>query len=61
MVTYHFCATYQSGTVDGIGTFSDEIKTKEDYNQLKERISDDYFGGVASDKFTVTSLSLISK
>ena len=61
MFTYHFCMTYQYVTVDGVATISGVIKTKEDYNQLKERISDDYFGGVASDKFTVTSLSLISK
>ena len=53
--------TYQYVTVDGVATISGVIKTQEDYNKFKESISDYYCGGVASDKFTITSLSLISK
>ena len=62
MFTYHYCAHYQkpweSGVhhLDGIAIISKEVKTMDDYRELKKRIVPDNY-----ELLTIVSLTLLSR
>ncbi len=62
MFTYHYCMSRQdgfNGTIvysDGIAKLPNEIKTMDDYRELKKIIEPEYFASS-----TITSLTLLCK